>query len=210
MPKADETKARILAAAERIFAEKGPAGARVDEIAHEANINKRMLYAYFGNKEALYEAVLERVYLRLGQCEAFVTEASREIDIVDSIRRIVPAYFQFLSENMSYIRMVMWENLNGARSFDEKGLEDVRDPLRRAIREILRRGVTAGAFRPDADEKQLILSLFALTFNYFSNIHTMSRVMREDLAAPEAMNARAEAVTRMILCDLTEKSHETN
>lgn len=207
MSKADGTKARILAAAEAVFAEKGPAGARVDEIAAQAQVNKRMLYAYFVNKDGLYEAVLARVYERLGQCEAFVTEASGEIDVVDSIRRIVPAYFQFLSENQSYVRMVMWENLNGARCFDEKGLRDVRDPMRRAVREILRRGVAAGAFRADADEKQLILSLFALTFNYFSNIHTMSRVIKEDLSSPAAMRARAEAVTRMILADLTEKSH---
>jgi TetR/AcrR family transcriptional regulator len=208
MPKADETKARILAAAEKIFSEKGPAGARVDEIAAEANINKRMLYAYFGNKEALYEAVLERVYQRLGQCETFLTTACGEIDVVEAVRQIVPAYFRFLSENESYIRMVMWENLNGARSFDEKGLEDVRDPMRRAIREILQRGIARGVFRRDASEKQLILSLFALTFNYFSNIHTMSRVLKEDLAAQEALHARAEAVTRMILSDLMEISHE--
>ena len=126
MTKADETRARILAAAERVFSEKGPAGARVDEIAAQAQINKRMLYAYFGNKEALYEAVLAQVYERLGACETFVTEESGEIDVVDSIRRIVPAYFRFLSETRSYIRTVMWENLNGARSFDEKGLKDVR------------------------------------------------------------------------------------
>ncbi len=206
MAKSDLAKARILAAAEAEFAEKGPAGARVDEIAAAACINKRMLYAYFGNKEALYEAVLEQVYLRLGACEVFLTAYSREIDVVEAIRQIVPAYFRFLSENRSYIRMVMWENLNGARSFDEKGLDDVRDPMRRAMREILQRGVATGVFRSDVSEKQLILSLFALTFNYFSNIHTMSRVMKEDLAAPEKIRTRAEAVTRMILSDLMEKS----
>ena len=210
MAKADETKSRILEAAEHVFSEKGPAGARVDEIALEAKVNKRMLYAYFGNKETLYEAVLARVYERLGACEAFVTEASREIGVVEAIRLIVPAYFRFLSENISYVRMVMWENLNGARSFDERGLQSVRDPVRRALRVILQRGVEQGAFRRDADEKQLVMSLFALTFNYFSNIHTMSRVMKEDLASPEAMAARAGAVTRMILTDLMEKDNEPN
>lgn len=208
MTRVDETKARILAAAEHIFSEKGPAGARVDEIALAANINKRMLYAYFGNKEALYEAVLEQVYLKLGQCEAFVTSASREIDVVEAIRQIIPAYFRFLSENRAYIRMVMWENLNSARAFDRKGLDNVRDPMRRAIQEILGRGIAAGIFRKDVDETQLTMSLFALTFNYFSNIHTMSRVMKKTLASPEAINLRAVAVTQMILRDITEKHHE--
>jgi AcrR family transcriptional regulator len=70
--RAARTRARILDAAEKVFAEKGLAGARVDEIADRAAINKRMLYAHFGGKEALYKAALERVYLRLGACEEVV------------------------------------------------------------------------------------------------------------------------------------------
>ena len=51
MGKSDLTKQRILEAAEQEFSEKGLYGARVDEIAAKADINKRMLYQYFGNKE---------------------------------------------------------------------------------------------------------------------------------------------------------------
>lgn len=204
--RAEKTRARILEAAEEIFAEKGLAGARVDEIALRATANKRMLYAYFGAKEELYKAVLERVYLRLGECEEFLTLGSGEMDAVEAIRRIIPAYFSFLSQNQTYIRMVMWENLNRARYFDEKGLGGVRDPMRRAMRELLARGKERGAFRADADEKQVLMTLFAVTFNYFSNIHTMSRVMKEDLSSPEAMRARVEAVTSLILSDILVKS----
>src|SRR5438128_6417175 len=48
------TQQRILTAALNEFAKKGFAGARVDEIARRARVNKRMLYHYFGNKEDLY------------------------------------------------------------------------------------------------------------------------------------------------------------
>jgi AcrR family transcriptional regulator len=54
---AEDTKKRILAAATEEFTEHGIAGARVDRIAAAANSNKAMLYAYFGNKEQLFEAV---------------------------------------------------------------------------------------------------------------------------------------------------------
>src|SRR6266853_1705342 len=54
---AEDTKRRILAAATEEFTEHGIAGARVDRIAAAANSNKAMLYAYFGNKEQLFEAV---------------------------------------------------------------------------------------------------------------------------------------------------------
>jgi AcrR family transcriptional regulator len=54
---AEDTKRRILAAATEEFTEHGIAGARVDRIAAAANCNKAMLYAYFGSKEQLFEAV---------------------------------------------------------------------------------------------------------------------------------------------------------
>ena len=54
---AEDTKRRILAAATEEFTKYGIAGARVDRIAAAARSNKAMLYAYFGNKEQLFDAV---------------------------------------------------------------------------------------------------------------------------------------------------------
>ncbi|HVW17754.1 MAG TPA: TetR family transcriptional regulator [Solirubrobacteraceae bacterium] len=56
-----ETAQRILAAATRQFAAKGLAGARVDEIAREAGVNKQLIYHYFGGKLELYNEVLGRL-----------------------------------------------------------------------------------------------------------------------------------------------------
>ena len=53
------TKARILTAATAEFAERGLAGARVDRLAASAGANKQLIYAYFGSKEALFDATLE-------------------------------------------------------------------------------------------------------------------------------------------------------
>jgi AcrR family transcriptional regulator len=58
---AKDTKRRILAAATEEFTEHGIAGARVDRIAAAARANKAMLYAYFGNKEQLFEAVFAQM-----------------------------------------------------------------------------------------------------------------------------------------------------
>jgi AcrR family transcriptional regulator len=52
------TKARIIAAATTEFATHGLAGARVDRIAASAGANKQLIYAYFGSKEALFDAVI--------------------------------------------------------------------------------------------------------------------------------------------------------
>src|SRR5260370_20351878 len=56
------TRRKLLAAARREFADSGLAGARVDEIAARAGVNKQLVYHYFGDKDALYLAVLELVY----------------------------------------------------------------------------------------------------------------------------------------------------
>src|SRR5580692_1332372 len=59
---ADATRANILAVAIEEFSAKGLAGSRVDEIAERTHTVKRMIYYYFGSKEGLYRAVLERAY----------------------------------------------------------------------------------------------------------------------------------------------------
>ena len=71
---AEATKRRILISAKKAFAKKGLGGARVDEIAENASANKRMIYHYFGNKEALFLKTLEDAYL-----VAFLSKL-REID----------------------------------------------------------------------------------------------------------------------------------
>ena len=60
-----ETRENILEVATREFADKGLAGARIDEIAEKTNSSKRMIYYYFGGKDELYRAVLERAYDRI-------------------------------------------------------------------------------------------------------------------------------------------------
>lgn len=75
---ADQTRQRILVAAEDQFALKGFYGARIDDIAKQAKINKRMIYAYFGNKEALYKKVLYHVYQKLDQAEKEILDQHLE------------------------------------------------------------------------------------------------------------------------------------
>ena len=198
------TRQHILEAAEQIFAEKGLDGARVDEIAALSGANKRMIYAYFGSKEELYRIVLERIYRRLSEWERFLTDPpeGRQQDVRAALASLVRAYFTFLRENPSYVRMLMWENLYEARHFDAMELGKVRDPLRRALRALLEQGKREGRFRADADEQQVLMTLFACPINFFSNIHTMSRVMQTDLSADGMIEARAEAVIDMMLAYL--------
>jgi AcrR family transcriptional regulator len=96
------TSAAILAAAVKEFTERGYEGARVDNIADRANINKRMLYHYFGNKQALYVAVLESSYAAIRMAEHGLHLSERDpiegmTDLVLFTWRYYLAHPEFLS-----------------------------------------------------------------------------------------------------------------
>ena len=110
MKKGIITQNNILSAAEEIFSEKGLYGARIDEIAEAAECNKRMLYAYFGSKEGLYTAVLDSVYSRLSVVEEELL--NKTLSPVETVRFYIKVLFNFLKDNPTFIKMVMWENLN--------------------------------------------------------------------------------------------------
>jgi len=62
---AGRTREKLLDAATAEFAAYGPAGARIDRIAERSGVNKRMIYAYFGNKEQLFDTVLDHTLAHL-------------------------------------------------------------------------------------------------------------------------------------------------
>lgn len=74
--RADLTRARILEAAIRQFSQNGLAGARTEQIAEEAGVNKALLYYYFKSKEDLYSAALESVFEEVKSSSVAVLEAN--------------------------------------------------------------------------------------------------------------------------------------
>src|SRR5882757_3235932 len=99
------TRERILSAALAEFAAKGFAGARVDLIARRADINKRMLYHYFGNKEKLFRAVLRH---KIAERRAWGLNLSS-----DPAERL-PFWFKTACADPDWIRLLEWEALQGA------------------------------------------------------------------------------------------------
>ena len=195
--KSEITREKILEVAEEHFAEKGFFGARVDEIADSADVNKRMLYSHFGSKEGLYTAILVRTYKRLAEFEKhFIIEG---IDPIASIRNIVLTSFRFLSQNPNFVRMLLWENLNMAKSVPRDELARLKAPSLEYMRAQIRRGKEQGIFRADADEFHTVFSLMNLCFSYFSNTHTMSAMLSRDMTAEDQVIARAEYISDVII-----------
>ena len=109
----DRTREAILAAAQDEFALKGLSGGRVDEIARRARANKRMIYHYFGSKQGLYLAVLERVYEGLRGSERTLDLADLEPDA--AIKRLIEFNFDYCRRHPELISLINNENLHQAR-----------------------------------------------------------------------------------------------
>ncbi len=202
------TKANILRAAEEEFSAKGLYGARVEEIANKAHSNKRMIYEYYGNKEELYKCVIESVYTRLSEREELVL---REIDDCETaIETIVKMYYDFLGSDRNFVNIVMWENLNKAHYMAQsEKLSDLKNPLITSMYQILEKGKKENKFRKDIDAKQLSLLLITLTFSYFSNIYTLSQLMKCDMTEEVNMQKHMEIVAQMIINYMTDRGEET-
>lgn len=185
------TRQKILSSAEYEFAEKGLAAARVDEIAARAEVNKQMIYSHFKSKELLYNAVLENVYSRLRHCEEAL--AGTEFEGPETIKKIIAIYFNFLAENPSFVRLVLWENLNYA-----KNSAMLHTTLFFGIRELLENGISEGKIRPDLDVEQVVISVNMFCFSAFSNVYTVSRLIGRDLSQKKELDKRAEHITSII------------
>ena len=197
MKRAELTRQKILTAAEAEFSEVGLYGARVDSIVGRAGVNKRMIYAYFGNKEQLYITVLSRVYSRLAQAEqAWMGE---EASCEETIRRVIAMYFDFLASDPIFVRMLLWENLNGAGYIRSSEAGMRKAPSLQMLKDTVRRGIREGVFRADVDPENTVLSVNMCCFSYFSNIHTMSHLLQKELTAPDAVRSYAAHITEMIL-----------
>src|ERR1700742_349128 len=140
------TRQKLLAAARREFAASGLAGARVDEIAARAGVNKQLVYHYFGDKDALYLAVLEWVYEEIREQERKLNLEGLPPDT--AIRKLIEASFDHLAAHPDFIVLLNDENRGGAHHVrGSKRLEAMHSPLVSLVSKILGEGVKAGAFR---------------------------------------------------------------
>lgn len=190
----ERTRTSILEAATREFARHGLGGARVDRIATRARANKRMLYYYFGDKDALFRAVLEHAYARIRTAE----QALRLLDVppAEGVRRLVEFTWHYYLAHPEFITLLNSENLHrGQHLRRSRQISAMNSPVIATLSEILTRGAATGEFRRDADPLQLYVSIAALAYFFLSNNHTLSAVFGRDLATPAA---RAERLAHMI------------
>lgn len=195
---AERTQEAILMAAKGAFAESGLGGARMEKIAERAGVNKRLIYYYFADKEALFKAVLEQTYKHIRDEERTLNLLAMKP--IDAVRRLVEFTWDYYLEHPEFLTLLNSANLHRARHLAESPrARELNSPLIDTLGAILERGRASGDFRGGVDPLQLYVSIAGLSYFYLSNNHTLSAIFGRDLMTAKAHGERLSHMTDVIL-----------
>lgn len=198
------TREMILDGALQEFSERGFDGARIDQIALRAGVNKNLLYHHYGNKDGLFVALLEHTYdkIRTRQNDLEL----REGDPIDGIRRLVIFTGKIWVQYPEFLRLLQSENLNDGRHVQSSDkISQLYQPLLATINELLEKGRKDGTIRRKVDPVDLYISISALTAHYISNRHTFKAIFGDALMTPKRIKQRLEHAADMVVAYLTTK-----
>ena len=138
-----ETTQRILAAAASIFAEVGFAGARMDEIARRAGVNKATIYYHIGDKEALYAQVLHNIFAHAADCfkEKIKVDQSPE----QKLKVYIRTFIDLIDRNPEMPSIMLREQAAGGLNFPEIVVEDLTRVIV-ILTDILEEGIKKDVF----------------------------------------------------------------
>ncbi|MEV4413158.1 TetR/AcrR family transcriptional regulator [Catellatospora sp. NPDC049609] len=180
---ADRTRTEILDVATHEFADKGYAGARVDEIAARTRTTKRMIYYYFGGKEQLYIAALERAYAGIRALEQQVD--IEHLDPAEAIRQLAALTFDHHEAHPDFIRLVSIENIHRAQHLVRSDiLPGLAAPALNVLTRILDRGRADGRFRDDVDPVDVHMVISAFCVFRTANRYTFNAIFQRDMLDP--------------------------
>jgi TetR/AcrR family transcriptional regulator len=152
------TEERILAAARKIFLNKGMDGARMQDIADEAGINKALLHYYFRSKDKLFEHIFQEVATAFLPKVFAILES--DATLFQKIERFCEEYIGQLQKT-PYVPIFILNEINRQpQAFLKKALGNKKPPLLKVLAQIDQE-VKAGIIKP-TDPLQLLLNILSL------------------------------------------------
>lgn len=196
----EDSRRKILEAAEIEFAEFGLDGASVNIIAERSELNKRMIYHYFNSKEGLYEEVLKINFYKIYQLEekAFSMKKA-ENDILQSIRQGISDYYNFLKNNPNYVKLITREELSGGK-YIHKLIPDTFLLGFDKLLGIYKTGVEKHVLKENVDIMQVIISINAMCFIPFTRAEMLKEVWGLDY--DKKLNERLEHICNMVINEI--------
>ncbi len=187
-------RARILRAAEEVFAEQGYRGATTAAIAERAGLPKANVHYYFGTKEALYRAVLDDILtLWLGELDRLTEDSDPAEALADYIR----AKVRHSRERPLASKVYANEMIRGAKHTDDFLKNDLKNLV--ALKsQVLKSWVAQGKIEP-VEPVHLFSVIWAATQHYADFEVQVSALVGRRQLAPRDYDAAAETIVRMVL-----------
>ncbi|MEU6818924.1 TetR/AcrR family transcriptional regulator [Streptomyces sp. NPDC046860] len=202
LPDPARTRSDILRAATREFARAGYDGARVEEIAARTRTTKRMIYYYFGGKEHLFRAVLERAYGTLHEAEDLLDVP--HLDPVAAVRRVAEVTFDHHERHPDLVRLVGIENIHGGEHLAAARRSGrIESPKLDTLHRVLDAGRESGVFTADADAVDVHAMISAFCFHRVTGQHTFTALFDRDLTAPDRREHNRAMLGDMVVGYLT-------
>ncbi|MFM2367984.1 MAG: hypothetical protein RL619_280 [Bacteroidota bacterium] len=190
------TEEKIFNAARIVFQQKGFAGARMQEIADEAGINKAMLHYCFKNKQLLFKAVFMNSFGQLApQINAIFNS---DETIFDKIRKFTYSYISFVIDN-PYLPQFVIQEMNNNPEFVESFLNHENRPNPSLLISQIEREIAAGIIKP-INPKQLLLDIFSMTiFPFAAQMMVKGIIQISDSEFNQLMEERKTSIAEQII-----------
>lgn len=194
----EKTRAAILKAALHEFAAEGVAGARTDEIARQAGVNKALLYYYFRDKESLYGAVIDDVFQNMR--ERLLAVLNSDLDAREKLIKYAQTHFDYIASAPEYPRLVQQEMMRSGRQKSphlKRIAQTYFHPIYTRLLELLQEGIDSGDFRP-VEPPRFAMAMAALVVHYFNSLPIAQLMGNNDPLAPECVAAQRVAMLDFI------------
>ena len=187
----------------------GYSGARVERISRSGRSSDRMIYYYFGSKEALYLAVLEGVYAELGAAEGELDlDSSRP---VTALAELVAFTWNYYLAHPEFVALLSNENLMRGRHIAKSAkVKQLSRPVLGILGTILTEGARQKLFRRGLDVNRVYLTLAALGYFYLSNRYTLTSFLGTELMHPDQCEAWLAEIQRVMLASVAPIAPRTN
>jgi len=183
---AQATREAILRAATKVFAKHGFAGGRIEQISKAAKSYDRMIYYYFGSKEALFVAVIEEMYRRFNEAEAkLVLDVAKPVEALTAVIRFMYGYYH---RNPEFITLLNTENLHRGKHIAKSDrAREFSSPAVAVLGQVLASGAQQKLFRTDLAARDVYLMIASMGYFYLSNRYTLSAFLGEEMDTPAAL-----------------------
>ena len=195
---AQDTRAKLLNAAIKVFAKQGYASGRVESISKAARSHDRMIYYYFGSKEQLFVEVLETI------CAQFNEAAGKlDLDLDDPVRgleQMIEFVWQYYLDHPEFVTLLSSENLHqGKHAKKSLKLNEISAYMISVVQKLLDAGYAQNVFRADVKARDVYLMIESLGYFYNSNQYTLGAFLGEPLMEKAALEHWREVIKDTVL-----------